>query len=341
MRTSEELEAVLRAWRSCRVVVVGDLIADHYLAGEVRRISREAPVMIVEQQQEWYRPGGAANAAQGVRALGASVTLLGLVGSDAAGRHLLDLLAAQGIDTHSVLVSAERPTAVKTRILAGGPQALRQQVLRVDRTPAPPPPAELRPLVDRLARLLEGADAVLLSDYGHGLLVPELVERVRQVAARLDVPVTADSRYRLADFRGLTAATPNQPEAEALAGRPLDDEAVLCEAGQSLREALELQTLVVTRGERGMTVFTPRTVRHIPALEVAEVFDVTGAGDTVIATLTLGLAAGLDPVEAAEVANVAAGLVVRKLGAATVSPGELREGWRAWLASRGSGVTAG
>ncbi|MDI3297719.1 MAG: PfkB family carbohydrate kinase [Bacillota bacterium] len=338
MRTSERLEEVLRAWRECRVVVVGDLIADHYVAGEVRRISREAPVMIVEQQQEWYRPGGAANAAQGARALGASVTVLGMVGADPPGRRLLDALAEQGIDTHSVLVAGDRATAVKTRILAGGPQALRQQVLRVDRTPAPPSAGELQPLVDRLGRLLDGADAVLLSDYGHGLLAPALIARVREVAGRLGIPVTADSRYRLGDFRGLAAATPNQPEAEALVGRPLEDEAALVEAGRSLREALELDTLVITRGERGMTVFTPRQARHIPALEVAEVFDVTGAGDTVIATLTLGLAVGLDPVEAAEVANVAAGLVVRKLGAATVSPDELREGWRAWLASTGSSV---
>ncbi|MDI3316078.1 MAG: PfkB family carbohydrate kinase [Bacillota bacterium] len=338
MSKTERLEEALRAWRGCRVAVLGDLIADHYVAGEVRRISREAPVMIVEEQQEWYQPGGAANAAQGARALGASVTVLGMVGADEAGRRLLDGLASQGIDTHSILVESDRPTAVKTRFLAGGPQALRQQVLRVDRTPPIPPEEVIHPLIERLERLLEGMDAVLLSDYGHGLLTPALIERVREVSRRRQIPVTVDSRYRLGEFRGLTAATPNLPEAEAILGRPLPEQAAVEEAGRSLRRALDLETLLITQGDRGMTVFTPAAVRHIPALEVAEVFDVTGAGDTVIATFTLGLAAGLDPLEAAEVANVAAGLVVRKLGAATVGPDELREGWRAWLTPTGSGV---
>jgi rfaE bifunctional protein kinase chain/domain len=326
MRFSKaRLTAAVQAFRGKTVLVVGDLIADEYIYGKPSRISREAPVLILRYLSREVRLGGAANASHNVHALGGRVVPVGLVGADGAGEELLGVFRGLGIATDGVLRSGERPTAVKTRIMAGGYHSTRQQVVRVDREPAPTlDPATERALADRVAALGREADAVILSDYGYGVLTPRLLEAVQEVAGRRGRLVTADSRYDLLRFRGVTAATPNEPEVEELLGTPLDDEPAVEKAGRLLLDRLACRYLLVTRGNRGMAVFEregPTT--FLPIHGSDEIADVTGAGDTVISTFTLALLVGSPAPEAAWLANLAGGVVVMKRGTAPVGLAEL------------------
>jgi rfaE bifunctional protein kinase chain/domain len=216
---------------------------------------------------------------------------------------------------------------MKTRIMAGGYQATRQQVVRLDREPSgEPQPMTEDAMLARLSTLAERADAFLLSDYGYGTVTPRVFERVRAIARRTNAPVTVDSRYQLLKFAGVTAATPNEAELESLTGTPVDDERSVEKAGRQLLERLEARILLITRGSRGMAVLErDGATTFLPIHGTDEIADVTGAGDTVISVFTLALAAGAAPLEAATLANVAGGLVVMKRGSATVSPAELRQ----------------
>jgi D-glycero-beta-D-manno-heptose-7-phosphate kinase len=322
---SAAAEAVAR-FAARRVVVVGDLIADEYLYGKPHRISREAPVLILRFTGREVRLGGSANAAHNVHALGAEALPVGVVGPDSAGREIVDLFARAGIAATGVVEAPGRPTPVKTRIMAGGYQATRQQVVRLDREP----PLELAPevedqLLDGLAAAAPRAHAFLVSDYGYGTVTPRVYERVRQLAERRRAAVTVDSRYDLPRFRGATAAAPNEPEVEALTGIELSDDPSVEKAGRLVMEQLDTAYLLVTRGSRGMALFErdgPATFYPIHGTD--EIADVTGAGDTVISTFTVALAAGASASVAAWLANVAGGLVVMKRGTATVSGSELR-----------------
>ena len=325
MFPAQRLRALVDRFGGKTVLVVGDLIADEYIYGKPSRISREAPVLILRFSSREVRLGGAANASHNVHALGARVLPVGVVGWDPAGEEVLALCRSLGIPTDGIVRTGERPTPVKTRIMAGGYRSTRQQVVRVDREPAPTlDPATEAALIERVAALGASADAILLSDYGYGLLTPALVEQVMDVSRRSGGLVTADSRYDLLRFRGVTAATPNEPEVEELVGGPLDDDPALEKAGRQLVERLDCRYLLVTRGSRGMAVFEregPAT--FLPIYGSDEIADVTGAGDTVISTFTLALAAGTPPVEAAWLANVAGGLVVMKRGTAPIVRAEL------------------
>ncbi len=325
MREQARLRAVIDRFPAKSVVVVGDLIADEYVYGKPARISREAPVLILRFTGREARLGGAANASHNVHALGARVVPLGVVGNDAAGEEMLDLLRAAGISVSGILAEAGRVTPVKTRIMAGGYQSTRQQVVRVDREPAPGlEPFTEDQLVDRLVRLGAGADAILVSDYGYGTVTPRLFQEVQGLARRTGAIVAVDSRYDLTRFRGATAATPNEPEVEQLIGLALDDELVLEKAGRQLLDWLEARYLLITRGSRGMAVMEREGgTTLIPVFGSDEIADVTGAGDTVIGAFTLGLASGAQPVDAARIANVAGGIVVMKRGTATVDRREL------------------
>jgi rfaE bifunctional protein kinase chain/domain len=271
------------------------------------------------------RLGGAANASNNVHGLGARVIPVGAVGADAAGDELLDLCRSRGIPTEAIVRTGERPTAVKTRIMAGGYHATRQQVVRVDREPAPGlDPATEETLIKRIAVLGATADAILLSDYGYGLVTPAILEQVMEIGQKRGRLVTADSRYDLLRFRGVTAATPNESEVEGFLGGPLEDEPAVEKAGRQLLERLDCRYLLVTRGNRGMVVFEregPAT--FLPIHGSDEIADNTGAGDTVISTFTLALAVGAPPVEAAWLANVAGGVVVMKQGTAPIGRAEL------------------
>jgi rfaE bifunctional protein kinase chain/domain len=321
------LRALIEGFAGRTVVVVGDLIVDEYLFGRPARISREAPVLILRFTEREVSLGGAANAVNNVHALGTRVIPIGVVGRDAAGDELLGLVRSAGIPTDGIVIEDGRRTPVKTRIMAGGYQATRQQVVRVDREPsAEPQPVTEDALVARLDALAAHADAVIISDYGYGAVTPRVLERLRAVARRAGAIVTVDSRYELPRFTGLTAATPNEAELEALAGMPADDERSVEKSGRQLLERLDARLLLVTRGSRGMALLEREGgSTFIPIHGTDEIADVTGAGDTVISAFTVALAAGAAPVEAAMLANVAGGVVVMKRGTATVSAAELAQ----------------
>lgn len=321
---------IIRRFPDARVAVIGDLIADEYVYGRVARVSREAPVLILEYDSIQVVPGGAGNAASNVAALGGSVRLVGLVGRDEIGRRVIRAMPSR-IDRRGVARPAGFRTPVKTRILAGGIHSAKQQVVRIDRLSARPVAERDRAAVARAARLaVRDADAVLISDYGSGLVTPALAREVAGMAAGRQVPVLVDSRYAITSYRRLTAAAPNEAEVEAALGVRIDDNPrVLERAGRRLLARTRMQALVITRGSRGMAVFEAgrRTV-HVPIFGSNQVTDVTGAGDTVMATMTLALAAGASIEQAARLANFAGGLVVMKRGTATVSAAELRRAVR-------------
>lgn len=307
------------------LLVVGDLIADEYLYGKPARISREAPVLILRFQSREVWLGGAANASHNVHALGARVVPVGVVGTDPAGDEVLALFRSLGITTEAVVKTSARPTPIKTRIMAGGYQSTRQQVVRIDREPQEPLDSDAEEeLMSRLTAWASRADAILLSDYGYGTVSPRLWAEVQTIGHRNGVMITGDSRYDLLRFRGLTAATPNEPEVEQMTGGVLDDDPSLEKAGRQLLERLDCRYLLVTRGSRGMALFEregPAT--FLPIHGSDEIADVTGAGDTVISAFTLALASGSPPLDAAWLANVAGGIVVMKRGTAPITRPEL------------------
>jgi rfaE bifunctional protein kinase chain/domain len=319
------LRPIVDAFAGRTVVVVGDLIVDEYLFGRPARISREAPVLILRFTEREISLGGAANAVHNVHALGARVVPVGVVGGDAPGEELVGLLGAAGISTDGIVTERGRQTPMKTRIMAGGYQATRQQVVRLDREPgAEPEPATEDALGERLAAAARDADAVIVSDYGYGTVTARVLERLRALTRRSGAIVTVDSRYDLPRFTGLTAATPNEAELETLAGGPVDDERAVEKAGRQLLERLDTRLLLVTRGSRGMALLEREgPCTFIPIHGTDEIADVTGAGDTVISAFTVALAAGAPPVDAAMLANMAGGLVVMKRGTATVTAAEL------------------
>lgn len=321
------LAAVIERFRDRTLVVVGDVIVDEYLFGKPARISREAPVLILRFTERELLLGGGANAAHNVRALGARVIPVGVVGRDAAADELHALFRGAGIPTDGLVSEAGRFTPVKTRIMAGGYQATRQQVVRLDREPVgEPQPVTEDALLARLAALGERADGFLISDYGYGTVTPRLFERIRAIARRTNAVVSVDSRYQLVRFPGVTAATPNEAELEQLSASPVDDERTVEKAGRQLLERLDTRMLLVTRGSRGMALLErDGATTFLPIHGTDEIADVTGAGDTVISVFTLALASGATPLQAATLANVAGGLVVMKRGTATVSATELSQ----------------
>ena len=325
------LLGLVDGFSSRRVLVVGDLIADEFVYGEVARVSREAPVLILKYDATAIVAGGAGNAANNVASLGGRARLVGLVGTDPEGRRLLGSFH-RAVDRRHVVRSRGYRTPVKTRILAGGIHAARQQVVRIDREPGWPLDDSVSAVLEKkIAPALDDCDAVLLSDYGSGLVTPALADAIRQAVARRarrrPIPVLLDSRYRLLAYRGLTTSTPNESEVEQVLGIRIDDNgAALERAGRLLLRRTGMQAVLITRGSRGMALFQPRQPAiHLPIFGSDEVTDVTGAGDTVNATFGLALAAGASFYEAARLANYAGGLVVMKRGTATVSPRELAD----------------
>lgn len=309
-----------------RVAVFGDLIVDEFIYGEIARVSREAPVLILNYNATEIVPGGAGNAAANVAALGGVPIIAGVVGRDEQGRRLLDGLKRRRADHAAIVRPAGYLTPTKTRILAGGIHSAKQQVVRIDRVSPPAiAPRDLAAVESRLLKAVGRCNAMLVSDYGSGLVTPRVVAAARQ---RMNTgrPTLVDSRYSLLKFRGMTTCTPNESEVEQLFGiRIGDNTRVLERAGRELLTRTHAQAVLVTRGSRGMALFErERPTVHIPIHGSDQIADVTGAGDTVIATMTLALAAGATFEEAARLANYAGGIVVMKRGTATVSADELR-----------------
>ena len=321
---------LIDAFAARRIAVIGDLIADEFIYGRVARVSREAPVLILQYDSTELLPGGAGNAANNVAALGGRARVVGVVGRDEAGKRLLSRF--RGPDGKGIIRPAGYQTPVKTRILAGGVHSAKQQVVRIDRVMSTEYDGNTRAAFDRAAlNAAHQCDAVLMSDYGTGLVTPELAAALsRKVAARTrrrPVPILVDSRYDLVRYRGLTACTPNESEIEQILDVRIGDNIKMLErAGRALLKRTRMDAVLVTRGSRGMALFEAgRPTVHVPIFGSDQVTDVTGAGDTVIATMTLAIAAGGSFYEAARLANYAGGVVVMKRGTATVSAAELRD----------------
>jgi rfaE bifunctional protein kinase chain/domain len=313
------------------VAVVGDVVADEFVYGRVARVSREAPALILEYDTTEIVPGAAANAAGNVAALGGRARLAGLIGRDAPGRRLVAELH-QRVDRRGLLRPAGMATPVKTRILAGGVHSAKQQIVRIDRGTTGFD-AGVRTAFTRAAlAVVRRVDAILLSDYGSGLVTPKLASMLRAEARRTSkhVHVLVDSRYDVIRYRGLTACGPNESEVEEVLGvRMNEDLRVLERAGRRILKDSRMQAVLITRGSHGMALFLPgRRTTYIPIFGTDEIADVTGAGDTVMATMTLALAAGATFEQAARLANYAGGIVVMKRGTATVTANELRDAVR-------------
>jgi rfaE bifunctional protein kinase chain/domain len=323
----ETLSQAVLKFRNQRILVIGDLMLDRFVWGSVSRISPEAPVPVVEVKKETTCLGGAANVAANIRALGAVPVPVGIVGDDFEGRRLRHEFRVLGSPVSGLVIDRARATSVKTRIVAHHQQVCRTD--REDRTPISP--ALHKRVVSSFRRMLRSCSAVVVSDYAKGLISPSLLKEILPMARASGKIVCVDPKLKeLGLYRPATVITPNTLEAERASGVTISTRQDLLRAGRKILRSLRVDYLLITRGEEGMALFQgASSVTHIPTV-AREVFDVTGAGDTVISTLALGLVAGLPILEAAVLANVAAGIVVGKLGTATVTPEELVERLRAY-----------
>jgi D-glycero-beta-D-manno-heptose-7-phosphate kinase len=325
-KEADRLRKIVEAFPNITVTMLGDLVADEFIFGEISRVSREAPVLILKHRERSVVPGGGANAANNLADLGVNVLPVGIVGDDEPGRLLLKFFRHKRIPVSGVLKDKTYTTVTKTRILAGMTHTARQQVVRVDREPVDAPNSHhTRELYLAARNYARASDALLVSDYGYGAATPAILTALREKGKLGTVPIILDSRYRLLQYSGVTAATPNEPEVEeALGVRIGQDWDKVVTAGEQLMERMKLQSLVITRGRDGMVAFDGKHKPvDIPIFGSDQVTDVTGAGDTVIAAFTAALAAGATTDEAAQLANYAGGIVVMKRGTATVSREEL------------------
>jgi len=312
-------KSLIKKMQDRTILVLGDLILDHYIWGEVKRISPEAPVPIVKVEREEFRPGGAANTCANIVSLGARAILCGILGDDEAGRQSLAKYTEQGIDTSAIIKDSDRPTIQKTRIIAKT-----QQLVRVDREKSEPYPSETAGQILRiLEEKLPEADAVIISDYGKGIVSRSILNRLIPLALNRKKIITVDPKpENLLHYKKVTSLTPNHFEASQSVHLPCGTDEETEKTGLKILKKLNAPSLLITRGEKGMTLFTREKITHIPT-QAQEVFDVTGAGDTVISVFTLALAAKAGFLQAARIANAAAGIVVGKIGAAQVTVSEL------------------
>ena len=326
---NKRLLNILEAIKGKRILVWGDLVCDEYIYGDVWRISREAPVLILKKTASEYHPGGAANSANNLISLGAEVKLMGIVGKDEPGRKLLSLFKNKKIDTKGISVNENFSTITKTRIMAGGINRPKQQVIRIDDG------EKIKAEVDKIQEkfweyflsLKNSLDGVLISDYSYGAVNPKTYNDIVKALAKKNIPIIVDSRFDLLKFKNATVLTPNEEEAGAALGMDCEKiEENIDNIASRVMEELNPHVLILTRGKKGMDVFIKhQKPQHIPIYGSDEVIDVTGAGDTVSSVVTLALSCGADGYEAAQLANYAGGIVVMKMGAATVTVKELKE----------------
>jgi len=314
------LQKILDGFSKVKILVIGDIMMDRFIWGKVSRISPEAPVPVVLVDKETFLLGGAANVVNNVHSLGGKVSLCGVVGDDEPGQKTIEKLTEEGIGVSGVFVEAGRQTTVKTRIIAH-----QQQLVRIDRetTDGMRGPT-LRNLSEFLTVNINGFDGIILSDYGKGLLTKELIQATIRRAKEAKKFILVDPKQKNVFFyKGATVITPNTGEASLASGIPITDLSSLRKVGRILLKRLRCDVLVITRGEEGMAIFEPHQEPVLVPTVGKEVFDVTGAGDTVIGTMALALGAGARVIDAARLANYAAGIVVGKVGTATVNPKEL------------------
>lgn len=325
-KEADRLKKIIDGFSKITITVVGDFVADEFVFGEISRVSREAPVLILKYREKTVVPGGGANAVNNLAELGVNVLPVGIVGNDEAGRLLLKAFRNKHVPVSGILKGNGYTTPTKTRILAGMAHSSRQQIVRVDREPAAEPDRnQKRELVLAAREYARASDAILISDYSYGAATPAILNAIREKGRLDNMPVVLDSRHRMLQFSGVTAATPNEPEVEeAVLLKIGHDWSRLCSAAEQVISRMQLESLIITRGRDGMVAFArDKKPIDIPIFGSDEVADVTGAGDTVIATFTAALAAGANTEEAAHLANYAGGIVVMKRGTATVSREEL------------------
>ncbi|MGV8041139.1 MAG: bifunctional heptose 7-phosphate kinase/heptose 1-phosphate adenyltransferase [Thermoanaerobaculaceae bacterium] len=319
------LRAIVDGFTGRRVVLYGDLVLDRFVLGAPKRISREAPVIILRFEGQRDIPGGGANALANIASLGGTALPVGVVGDDEPGHALLAALRARGVDVSSILIAPGFRTVTKVRVVAGGPSSLKHQVARYDiedRLAAND--RRLRRVLATLGEVGAQAAAAAVSDYGYGVVGRAGIAALR-ASLPAGAPMIVDSRFALASLVGVDGATPNLEELVAAAGRELLADDDVASAAEALRRRMSCRFVVATRGSQGSTLVEEgQAAVHLPVYGSDQVADVTGAGDTVLATLALAMAAGASPLEAATLANLAGGIVVTKLGTATVSPAELR-----------------
>lgn len=324
----QQLQTAIQRFSNGRVLIVGDLVIDEMVYGNTHRLSREAPVLILRHDHTDIILGAAGNAAHNIAALRAKHTaVLGTCGEDYYASHLLEALRRDGIDPDRVVHDKDRPTSTKTRVSGIANQSVTQQIVRVDRdSKAPLSPAIEQKMIDVLRQQITEFDALLLSDYGLGMLTPAIIEECRSLCKQHGKIMTVDTQQSMAAFQDATIQTPNQPEAEQNVGYEISNRDRLLKAGEDLLAITHAENILITLGGEGMALFeNGGKLTEIPAFNRSEVFDVTGAGDTVIGTLTLALATGSSLLEATILGNLAASIVVKRFGAAVTSQAELSE----------------
>ncbi|HVC33781.1 MAG TPA: PfkB family carbohydrate kinase [Chloroflexota bacterium] len=319
------LRRLVASFAGRRVLALGDMVADEYILGRPVRLSREAPLPVLEWVDRYIVPGGAANVARNVGSLGASVAVAGVIGRDEPGQALRQRLEAAGIDTAGIIEEEGRPTSSKTRIIGGSPQVVSQQLARIDRVVRTALLAQTQArLLDYLQSALPRFDAMILSDYENGVIGADVIGVALPLARQHGLTIVVDAHGGFERFAGITVATPNQDEAALAVGRELHTDDEVRQAGHDLLRLMDARGVLITRGGEGMTVVeADGPCHHLPATSPSEVRDVTGAGDTVAAAATLALATGASLLEAAHLGNLAAGLVIRRLGTATVACAEV------------------
>ena len=321
-----DLVDVINQMQGKKILVIGDMVADVYLHGTISRISREAPVLVLEQAEEKIIAGGAANVVHNIATLGGAVWAVGLLGKDKAGTGLEEIFAEKSVHIEGLLTVENWSTITKTRIIAGGAATVSQQIVRIDKENNMAMSAAVEAkLMNSLADILKNVDGVVLSDYGSGTITGSIKKQIIYNCKKRNIPCMVDSRYDLLSFAGVDYVKQNDAEASANVGFIIKNEESLLEAGAILLEKMQAKGVLITRGDKGMTLFESNgAVHNIPVSSRSEVFDVSGAGDTCVAAMILALSAGVEPALAAEISNIASGIAVRKLGTATVSAAELK-----------------
>ena len=313
--------------KNINILIIGDMVADVYLKGNISRVSREAPVLVLEHAGEKVVPGGAANVVHNVATLGGQAFAVGLIGNDKAGSGLRAILNDKNVDTTGLIVEENRPTITKTRIIAGGSATVSQQIVRIDQEMKSPILSQTEEsFINILKQVIDKIDAVVLSDYGSGMLSDKIRSFIIESCQEKNIKTIVDSRYDILKFEGVSFVKQNEAEAAKAVGFELTNEDAVVTAGKILLEKLQAEGIIISRGEQGMSLIQDNgEIHHIPVVDKSEVFDVSGAGDTAVAAFILAIASGAKPVEATKIANFAAGIAVRKLGTATVSNEELNE----------------
>ncbi len=321
----QNIEELANKFHGKRILVIGDLIADVYLNGRIARISREAPVLVLEEIGKTVVAGGAANVVANLAEMGGDVYAVGMVGDDFYGEELKNILKRHKIHIEGIVTDKTRPTISKTRVIAGGRATVDQQVVRIDREDKDPLSKKVEAaLIAKLDKILPNIDGIVLSDYGSSTITKSIKTLVINHAGKNKIPNIVDSRYNIGDYEGVGFVKQNDEELAAAVEIPVTNMTSLISAGSELLKKLNANGILITRGEAGMSLFERGgAVHHIPVSNVSEVYDVSGAGDTCVATFILGLTANFPPVMAARIANYASGIAVRKLGTSTVNIKEL------------------